>query len=923
MKGYVKVIKKDLKVHFLWKPDKNGTKWDIDALRSLLSVEEIKLEVPDNVLEKALAFFAEHSEEAETDVIVQGVKPVAPEPLKVDIPVVDLPSPVKNALDGILRDSSSEKNENDEDSEKSENSGENSHKKTTVYSWAEKGTVIGTVTPAVEARAGLDLNREPIDPPEMKGEDFIIGENLEIKGTNLIASAEGVVRIESSWADLVPAALHRWELSGGPEEGGCFLSYTPGHPAIPPPSPAEIINEAVHIGYLPEKLISEMEIRSLLALCISEKKTLVKHPVSKDTDSYIGIEIDSLKIKAELKLRRHTGTGRPLKLDDIAAAIRNSGLKGIDGASVKEQIMKFWKSQELLASIVLKEGVPPERGPDREIEFLVPSLEEEEMAPILERVTSNPKIYMGIPSVKEFPPSAVTKMAIVEKSQAIAKLMSAKTGKPGRDIYGNEIPGFPGNDPEIKIHEGLSWAGDTIVTSEDGLAEAGKPFDGATHLRVRPHKDALIQITVSEDKLKAFAATRLPVGSGAPVSVERLKAELEKAGVVKGILEDVLEEIEEKSLNGEIITGKVVAEGRLPMKENTRLSLRVSGDPAASPIPVKTGDLIGIVQKGEDSGWNVFGEPVLEGVSAVTEGENILKEEKDGKLLLIAGKGGHLVMRDGQLTIRHLLDYVGDVSLTTGNVRFPGKIKIDGSVLPRVVVDGGEGVEITQVVEAALINSGKDVIIGNGIKGEGKAVVRCQGKLYLGYAEAANLLTTDDIIVKKALMNCRIKCNGKIEFSSPGGKLIGGVLKIKNGIICGEIGNERGTATTISFGQDYLVENQIEQVQKEINKINEYMERIDELMKTLEHKKDSSKLISLRKKKVDAIKILDKKNLRLFLLREKFEQHFASEIRVTGTVWPGVTFESHGRILKTDVPLKSVIITFNREKGRLEKKPLR
>lgn len=60
--------------------------------------------------------------------------------------------------------------------------------------------------------------------------------------------------------------------------------------------------------------------------------------------------------------------------------------------------------------------------------------------------------------------------------------------------------------------------------------------------------------------------------------------------------------------------------------------------------------------------------------------------------------------------------------------------------------------------------------------------------------------------------------------------------------------------------------------------------------------------------------------MRLFLLREKFELHFPSEIRITGTAWPGTTFESHGRLLKIDSPARSIRVIFNPEKSRLERK---
>jgi hypothetical protein len=136
--------------------------------------------------------------------------------------------------------------------------------------------------------------------------------------------------------------------------------------------------------------------------------------------------------------------------------------------------MSFWKSGEPTATIVLKEGRAPERSPDRELEFLIPFLDEQDAEPIRERLVSLPDILGGLESLKAFPPETVSRIARVEDEQVVGRLGSAKNGKPGKDIYGKELPGIPGNDPDIQVHEGLSWDGDQIVSHADGVLDVGK-----------------------------------------------------------------------------------------------------------------------------------------------------------------------------------------------------------------------------------------------------------------------------------------------------------------------------------------------------------------------------------------------------------------------------------------------------------------
>ncbi len=905
MNGQVDILIEGFEARFSWKPDEAGVAWTVDSLRSLLNGANILVEIKDSDLEAALDFFRS-SEGGTSEIVAHGEVPVTPEPRKIEIQGEVLPENIKAVSDVILKSASSLGTDEE-----------------CNFDWAEEGCVVGTVYQPVSSRAGIALNKDPVAPPEQEGENFEIGQNLEIRSNNLIALSTGILRYTGTTADIFPCDVHRWTLDGSPDAGGCFLNFRPGHDALPLPSVLDIVSAAGMIGFLPEKLLDAERIRALLATAFTENQELESVPLSADTDRRIDMVIDELKTRADLKIIRETGDGVPLELTHIAAAIRDSGLRGVDGEAVKAAIMAFWKSDANSTTILLKEGIAPQRGPDRELELEVPFLEEEHAAPIRERLEFEPDLVRGILSLKEYPPSAISKMAIAVLGQQVARLGSPKAGKPGKDIYGNQLPGFPGNDPIIHVHEGLEWDGDNLIARDSGILDIGATSDGVTHARIRPHKEAEIRIDISPDKIKAFVSTRLPIGTGSDVSDERILDAAEKAGVVKGFQEEAIREIVERALSGEIISQVLIAEGQLPLEGNTRLSLAVSGDPAKAVIPVKAGELIGTIESGDGAGWDVLGELLVDEGSSLTIGENILREENESVITLKAEKGGHLQMAENQLVIRHLLDYVGDVSLASGNVRFPGQIKIDGSILSRVIVDGGEGVEVSQVIQAALVNSGGDVTVGKGIKGEGKAVVRSQGDIRLGYAEEANLLATGDIHVAKALMNCRVKCNGKLDISATDGRVVGGVMKLKDGLICGDVGNQRGTETVVSFGQDYLVENQIDQVQKELIKILEFIDKTDQMMAELEQKPGSGKkLIMVRQKKIDALKMQEKKNMRLFLLREKFERHFESEVRINGTAWPGCTFESHGRLIKVVDPIKAIRIFFDREKGSLVKKPI-
>lgn len=88
-------------------------------------------------------------------------------------------------------------------------------------------------------------------------------------------------------------------------------------------------------------------------------------------------------------------------------------------------------------------------------------------------------------------------------------------------------------------------------------------------------------------------------------------------------------------------------------------------------------------------------------------------------------------------------------------------------------------------------------------------------------------------------------------------------------------------------------------------------------MQNPEVRSNQHALESLRKKKVIALKAMEKRGLRLFSLRERFEEHYESAVVVKGTVYPGVTLESHGRTLEVTNERKNVTFKFDQRSGHI------
>jgi uncharacterized protein len=71
---------------------------------------------------------------------------------------------------------------------------------------------------------------------------------------------------------------------------------------------------------------------------------------------------------------------------------------------------------------------------------------------------------------------------------------------------------------------------------------------------------------------------------------------------------------------------------------------------------------------------------------------------------------------------------------------------------------------------------------------------------------------------------------------------------------------------------------------------------------------------------VQLLKVQEKKVVKNFLMKDKFELHFDSEVKVSGSIYPGTVFESHGRKLEIKEHLTSTVIFFDSSSGKISTK---
>ncbi len=800
--------------------------------------------------------------------------------------------------------------------------------------YALKETRLGIFHPQKPGKPGKNVFGRPIQPKVLEEAAFLLGEGLYRERNEIKSSLSGIIRIGKNWADVVPLAKPAWEVAKGSDGVTLFLRFEPGDSRFQAPTGNDIIAKAKELGAPEENLIPSEMIENEIRKAVSGHEDLEVLPLFKTREAEARVIFSPQNVRAVLYLRKGVAGALPLQMKTISEVIRNSGVQGMDAEKLKADISAFMKSPQVeLKDYVLAEGKDSTRGADKEIVFSVEFFRDEEKNEHLKKLKQIPQWHLAADSGDLFPPAEATDAAVVAQDTKVAEVTNSSPGADGRDVFGNVLPGQPGNDPELRLFQGLRQHGRDIIAEKPGLLLV-KQEGSSLQMEILDYRDGLVMVHISDDKMEVRVELLREIGPGKPLKFDMIALKLAEAGVIRGISKDAMEKAYE------IVLGQgqghcppyLVAKGEAPVSgggSSVKWLVPYKKGSKESQLqfaPVKEGTALAEIQvEGEEGrpGFDVLGTVLSpeQGTSVSLEHNNTIKEEPFGRgIRLIAAGSGELSLKGKQLSILSMRSVKGNVGPETGNITFSGEIRIAGDVMPGFQVIGNQDVLIGGIVEAALVSAGGKVIISQGVIGAGKGVIRARKNIDASFIEQATLLAVEDIRIQNGCVGCSVKTNGKLFLVGEKGNLTGGICKARHGVNAASIGSEQGRTTEISFGQDYLVKDQIEGTEREIEKVKAAIIMADRKINQAEGIETA--LAAARTEKVKLMKLLEQLGFRLFTLREKFEEHHESEIRVRGIIFPGVVMESHDRYYEVKQKRSQVIFYFDRETGRIKERPL-
>lgn len=299
--------------------------------------------------------------------------------------------------------------------------------------------------------------------------------------------------------------------------------------------------------------------------------------------------------------------------------------------------------------------------------------------------------------------------------------------------------------------------------------------------------------------------------------------------------------------------------------------------------------------EGED-GYNVKGKPIQakKGRDQMPIKGKGFEIQPDG-VTYVATVDGKIEMQNNRIVILPVYEISGNAEISLGNIDFRGDVVIHGGVEGGVTIRSTGSVTIDGVVEACTIEAGKDVILRSGMLGGNKASVKSKGNITAKFFEFTNIECDGDIQAD-VLMDCDVKCQGKVSMTGSRGSIIGGTLHAIQGVEVTSLGNdaEKKTEVMVGAGADVasrlrVLEKKIEATETNLQKIEGGLKQFDmlEAERGVSYANDPRRMQLLRIKIRDTATLANDKE-ESKKLRRLVEGSRGACVSVLQEVYPGV-----------------------------------
>ena len=457
-----------------------------------------------------------------------------------------------------------------------------------------------------------------------------------------------------------------------------------------------------------------------------------------------------------------------------------------------------------------------------------------------------------------------------------------------------------------------------------------------------PMNDALMTVEIYDLDMKASVTIQESGPGGADITADSIIGLLKANGVIHGIKEEEIIDLEDHPVYG---TPIIVAEGTKPVNGNDAKIVynfeeeesQVNYKEKRGKVDFKEMNQIQNVVEGQilarkvayeegKPGRTVTGK-LLPAKSGSDVEFNLGKNVKisDDKVTVIAEINGQVMLASGgKISVEPVYLVNGDVNLKSGgNIIFLGSVMVKGSVEDGFKVKASGNIEVMGNVGKSELDAEGDVIVHQGINGKTEGKVRAGRTVWSKFIENANVDSGDVVIATDGIINSNVVSNRLIACMGKRATIVGGRLRATEEIHAKTFGSISGSETILEVGWDPKSKEKLQQLEQELSEQTTQIDDIERNVLTLENFKKKKKklpedkeeyLEELKKQKLDVHNEMLKLEDEITSIKEYLASlRYVGKISAASKVFPGV------RILIKDAPLRVrndfSSVTFVNEEG--------
>jgi uncharacterized protein (DUF342 family) len=422
-------------------------------------------------------------------------------------------------------------------------------------------------------------------------------------------------------------------------------------------------------------------------------------------------------------------------------------------------------------------------------------------------------------------------------------------------------------------------------------------------------KNGLFDLSFSPSDMELWANISPPDSSADVITETFVESMLEKLNVIYGVNWDTIyEAINVCNLDRKSVSNILIARGDPPVSDEAEY---YEINPALVSVP-KPSDENGqidykdytpfiIVKKdqilarlrarinGRD-GKNIHGDNIPHRIivsPGYFGGENTRTDHQ----YIYSNIHGQLVESKHVLSIQNTLVKKTGVSYTTGNIIFPGDVIINGPVSDGFKIYSGGSITIKQTFDVTDAVARKDLTVGGGIIGRGRALLKVGGTVKTRFINNCRLACRNNVYIVKEIVRSNVYTMGAVDMADKG-IILGSSIYAMHGVRAKAIGTKSGKVSRIHCGIDFTIVQDKEKNTEQLRQIAEALNQLryghDNLADTEDGKAERSKLkarivkLEERQEKVSA-------HLSELLGRINSDENAA--IEVSGDIVPGTLLE--------------------------------